>query len=130
MRQGPLTNSGNGGIHLTGGGAIIIDSNNSSAGIETGNGSVSAAEIDVVGKLTTHGKGKFQGTIVQHAPSVPDPLAALVAPAVTTPTHKAINVSGKTSLTLLPGTYVGGIKISGRPRSRCCREFTICKGAD
>src|SRR5262249_3154183 len=58
--KGALTNSGNGGIRVTGVGRIIIDSNNSKAGIDTGNGVVSAAEIDVVGKLYTAGKGKFQ----------------------------------------------------------------------
>ncbi|HTQ37661.1 MAG TPA: transglutaminase domain-containing protein [Pirellulales bacterium] len=109
--SGALTNSGNGGVHVTGG-DIVINSKSSKAGIETGNGNISATEIDVTGKLSQSGRGKYQGVIAHPAPLV-DPLAALVAPTPPTPVHKAVNVSGKTQLTLSPGTYSGGIKISG-----------------
>ncbi len=111
--KGALTNSGNGGIRVNGGGHIVIDSNNSKAGIDTGKGVISAAEIDVVGKLYTAGKGKFQGTIVQNAARVADPLAALAPPTAASPTFKCANISGKKTVTLSPGTYVGGIKITG-----------------
>ena len=109
---GALTSAGNGGVHVSGDGAIVIDSNNSKAGLDAGKGNVSATEIDVAGGLKTTSTGKFQGSIVQQAATV-DPLVALPIPAVTTPTKKAVNATGKTVLTLSPGTYVGGIHVSG-----------------
>ncbi len=45
-----------------------------------------------------------------------DPLALLAAPAITTPAHKAVNATGKANLVLSPGTYVGGIKVSGNAK--------------
>lgn len=110
--KGQLTSSGNGGIRVLGSGKIIIDSANSKAGVLSGNGNVSASEIDVVGKLSRTGKGKYLGTIVEHAAAVTDPLASLTTPTPPTTRFKAVNVSSK-SITLSPGTYVGGIKISG-----------------
>ncbi len=107
---GALTRTGNNTIAVTNG-DIVIDSSSTSAGKFSGNGSVSANNIDVTGKLSNSG-GKVVGTVVTGSPALADPLAALPQP--TAPPTKFTNTSinGKT-VTLSPGTYVNGITISG-----------------
>jgi len=105
--------TGNGIVDVTGCGAAVVDSNNaSSAAFVTGNGAVTAEDIDVTGAAVTHGKGSFSAPIDQEA-ATPDPLG-LVLPAAPAATFPAVNYSGSLPLTLEPGTYVGGIKITGK----------------
>ena len=106
-----FVNSGNGGLRIVNGN-LVIDSKNAKAAVDSGNGIVSAAEIDVAGGLSQSGKAKFVGTIVKGKSPLADPLAGLVAPTPSGPTFKAVKVSGKKSITLSPGTYVGGINVS------------------
>jgi hypothetical protein len=123
---GSLTSSGNGGISVTGGGDLIIDSNSSQAGIQSGNGTISAAVFDVTGKLVHSGSGGFVGP-VQPEPSDSDPLATLAAPAATGPTFKNTTVNSKTA-TLSPGTYVGGIHITGNSKVTLLPGIYILQG--
>jgi uncharacterized repeat protein (TIGR01451 family) len=109
---GALYSSGSGGVHVLGGGSLVIDSKNHKAGIDVGAGNVSAGAIEVTGGLDDGGPGDFLGT-VSHPAATTDPFSGLAAPPNTTPVHSAVNVSGSTSLTLSPGTYRGGIHISG-----------------
>jgi uncharacterized membrane protein len=114
--KGALTDAGNGNISVTGGGAIAVNSSSSQAAIVTGSGNVSAAEIDAMGTVAT-GKGTFQGVVKNSAPPIPDLLRLLppLTPAMfVTVSTSTLNVTGNGQVTLQPGRYVGGIKISGQ----------------
>ena len=107
--QGAFCVSGNGPAKVTGGAAIIVDSDSSAALDSSGNGGVSASVISVTGY--THGTG-MTPTPTTGATPVPDPLAYLPMPdpaalGLTTQTY-----SGGTQ-TLNPGVYPGGITVSG-----------------
>jgi len=110
--NGALNDTGNGSLTVNGGGDIVVDSNNAAAAIITGNGRVSAAQIDVTGGTQTTGKGGFSSPVVHQSPT-PDPLGLPLPPPPST-TFAAVNYSGSAPLNLSPGTYVGGIKISGK----------------
>ena len=110
--KGALTDTGNGSVVVNNGGSIVVDSIDSQSAILTGNGNVSAADIDVTGGTRTSGHGQFLGTI-DHEAAIPDPLG-LPLPAAPSTTFAAVNYSGSTPLTLNPGTYIGGIKVSGQ----------------
>jgi hypothetical protein len=112
--KGSLTVTGTGGVNVTGGGKIVVDSQSAQAVTVSGNGNVSAAEIDAKG-ISTSGQGIVQGTIDNSEPPLDDPLKSLVAPSVpsTVRSTSALIVSGGV-VTLQPGLYVGGIKISGQ----------------
>jgi hypothetical protein len=107
-----LTVSGNGEVIVNNCGAVVVDSSNSTAAAVSGNSFVSAMDIDVAGGTRASGNGSFSGPIGHEPPTV-DPLGLLLPPA-STPTFPAVNDSGKTTQTLSPGTYVGGIKSSGQ----------------
>ena len=109
-----FVSSGNGGVAIAGAGTLIIDSKSSAGGIQSGDGHVTAAEIDVVGKLIHSGNGGFVGT-VEHEAATPDPLASLAAPLATGPVFKNKTINNKT-VVLAPGTYVGGIHINGNSK--------------
>jgi hypothetical protein len=123
---GSLTNSGNGGVSVTGGGDLVIDSNNAKAGIQSGSGNISATVIDVTGGLSSSGSGGFVGPI-QAETAYSDPLAALAAPTPSGSTFHDIAVSSKT-VTLSPGTYVGGIQISGNSKVTLLPGIYILQG--
>ncbi len=109
---GALYSSGSGGVQVLGGGSLVVDSTNHKAAVDVGAGNISAGSIQVTGGLDDGGPGNFVGTI-SHPAATSDPFSGLAVPPVTTPAHKAVNVSGNASITLSPGTYVGGIHISG-----------------
>ena len=110
--KGALNVTGNGSVVVNGCGAIVVDSGNPEAAVITGNGSVTAADIDVTGGTRTTGHGSLSGPIDHEAPT-PDPLDLPLPPASST-TYAAVNYSGSDPLTLSPGTYFGGIKITGQ----------------
>ncbi|HUY91494.1 MAG TPA: TIGR03118 family protein [Pirellulales bacterium] len=114
--QGALTAVGNGAVNVTGGGEIVVDSNNASAVVAIGNGRIAASEIDVTGTpgVSTLGGGSISGTIDAGVAPLSDPLASLPAPAVPSQTFSAVHAAGKDNISLQPGTYVGGIHVSGR----------------
>jgi hypothetical protein len=113
--RGALNVTGNGSIAVSGGGSVIIDSADPLAAVATGNANIIASEFDITGNpgFVTTGSGNFQGVIHSGIAPLADSLAMLPVPQVPTTTFAAVNYSGKTPLTLSPGTYVGGINISG-----------------
>jgi hypothetical protein len=104
-----LTVSGNAKLNVTNYGAIVIDSSNSAAVSASGNASVTATEIDVHGGLAASSLTAIHGATNQGAAALADPLAILAAPSQPSTQFTAVNYSG----TLQPGTYVGGITVSG-----------------
>jgi hypothetical protein len=103
--------TGNGVVDVTGCGVVVVDSSDASAAFVTGNGSVTAQDIDVTGGVKTAGHGSFS-VAVEQEPATADPLG-LPLPAPPSLTFAAVHYSGSAPLTLNPGTYVGGIKITG-----------------
>jgi hypothetical protein len=109
--KGTLNSQGNGAFTDVGA-PVIVNSNNPTAAIAGGNGSLIAPEFDITGGYTMSGGGQL---ITQPTPNniytavhpTPDPLAYL-----TTPTPPPSGTMTKTSLgsgnfqyTLSPGTY-------------------------
>jgi hypothetical protein len=111
--RGALADTGKGNVTVTGCGNIVVDSSDTQAAIASGNGVVSAAEIDVKGTVT-HGHGAFLGTIDNNEAPESDPLSYLSAPPVPTTVRSTSTVNITSSMTLQPGLYIGGIKISGQ----------------
>jgi PKD repeat protein len=103
--------TGNGSVTAQDCGAVVVDSSDARAAFLTGHGTVTAMDIDVTGGTKTAGHGSFSGPVDKEA-ATPDPLG-LVLPAPPSPTFAAVHYSGSAPLTLLPGTYVGGIFING-----------------
>jgi RHS repeat-associated protein len=114
--SGALNDTGNGKILVTGCGSVVVDSNNAAAAVATGKAQVIADEFDIVGQpgTLTSPNASFQGIIHNGVPSVDDPLALLPVPDVPSKTFASVSYSDKAPLTLSPGTYQGGIKISGQ----------------
>jgi hypothetical protein len=103
--------NGNGVVDVTGCGAAVVDSNNGTAALVSGHGSVTAEDIDVTGGAKTTNSGTFSTTI-DHETATADPLG-LGLPTPPSATFSAVNYSGSAPMTLNAGTYNGGIKISG-----------------
>jgi hypothetical protein len=113
LTSGALAVSGNGNVTVNNCGAVVVDSSNpTSAAMVTGNGLVSAMDIDVTGGALATGNGKFSGPI-GHEPPTADPIG-LPLPPVPAATFGAVNFSGPGTLMLSPGTYLGGIRGSGK----------------
>jgi hypothetical protein len=106
-----LNSQGNGAFTETGG-PVIIKSNNPSAVVTTGNGSLVAPEFDVTGGVQLGGNAVFQtaptaGQIYLGTHPTPDPLAYLPVPSVPddgTMTTLSLG-QGNTLYTLSPGRY-------------------------
>jgi hypothetical protein len=111
--KGALTDTGNGNVTVTGSGAIVVNSTNTQAASASGNGVVSAAEIDVKGTVTT-GHGAFLGTKDNSQAPEADPLAQVNAPPVPDTVRSSSTLKITSSVTLQPGLYIGGIQISGQ----------------
>ena len=98
--------SGGGSIKAQGG-PILVDSNSASALKNSGNGSVTATAIDVVGG--TSGGGSFSPTPRTGAAAMQDPLAILPSPSP--PAAGSITKTslggGKSHYVLTPGSYDG-----------------------
>jgi hypothetical protein len=106
--KGALTVSGNGSINIPG--VIDVDSNSSAALIASGNASIAAAQISVVGGVSISGNA----TLSPKASSgkvLLDPLAGLPVPA-NDKSKGAVNLSGNASSTIGPGVY-SQIAVSG-----------------
>ena len=108
-----------GGASLTSSCGIYVNSNDSAALKVNGNNSFAqatgGAPINVVGGWScTNGCAYVQPTPITGVATVEDPLAALPAPPTGACTVFNFNqTSNSASTTLDPGTYCGGIKISG-----------------
>jgi hypothetical protein len=102
---------GRGSVTATGVGQIFVNSSSRAAVSALGHASASAFAFNVVGKIV---KGShLTGTVNtgQPAEAVPVNLTPPAAPATV---FKAVRDFKSTPLTLQPGTYVGGITLSGR----------------
>lgn len=109
--KGTLNSQGNGAFTETGA-PVIVNSNNSSAAIDTGNGVLKAPEFDITGGFTSSGNGQLvtqptPGNINLGVHPTPDPLAYLPVPDPP-PAGTISKVSlgqGNFQYTLGPGTY-------------------------
>jgi hypothetical protein len=84
--------------------AIDVNSNASVALAASGNGTVSATSIGVVGGYSVSGNAKLSPTPKSISP-VSDPFAAVPTPSLTGPMQPAVNISSTTTKTINPGTY-------------------------
>jgi len=91
---------------------IYVNSNNPSALQLTGNATVTARTIQVVGGYTATGNTNVS-SIITGAEATKDPFANLPMPAFSGCNFTNYTQSGGGSLTLMPGTYCGGMNISG-----------------
>ncbi len=105
--------TGNGDVDVTGMcGAVVVDSKNATkAAFVTGNGVVTAGDFDVTGGVFRACNGVVPSPVDHEAPT-PDPLG-LALPLPPSPEFCAVHVYRGTSM-LSPGTYLGGISVSGR----------------
>jgi Flp pilus assembly protein TadG len=111
-----LTATGESIVTVTGGAAVIVNSDNSSAATSTG-GTLTADNFSITGGTSVSGgKGGFNGVLHYGAEPQPDPLRNVPQP---TMTDFAEQSKGKTQIsngirTLSPGVYHGGISLSGK----------------
>jgi hypothetical protein len=106
-----LNAQGNGAFTETGG-PVIVNSNNSSAVLDTGNAAMYAPEFDITGGTQVSNSATFlttptPGQVFLGTHPTPDPLAYLpppTAPANGTMTKASLG-GGNTLYTLTPGTY-------------------------
>jgi hypothetical protein len=101
--------TGNGDVAVNGDcGAVVVDSNDpTAAAFVVGHGVVAAGDFDVTGGVTTQGHGVVPSPADHEAPT-PDPLAGLGLPSPLPPAPV-----GNTATVLNPGTYVGGLQLTG-----------------
>src|SRR5262245_3256708 len=115
--SGALTVVGNGSMNVVGA-PLIVDSNAADGGVTTGSGTVSVSsnmEMDFSGSPGVSGSGSWIGPIMTNQTPVPDPLAYLPEPTGAGATvQKKVNAAGNQVVTIDPGAYNGGIKISGQ----------------
>jgi hypothetical protein len=124
--SGSLMVTGNASVTVNGRGSVVVDSNSARAAVLTGHGMVTAADIDVTGGTQTAGQAGFSAPI-DHEPAIADPLA-LALPSPPSPTFAAVDYSSSTPLTLQPGTYIGGIKVSGQGSVRLAPGVYYLRG--
>ena len=114
---GALMVTGNGHVTVTNSGAIVVDSSNPRAIFLTGNAVVTATEVDVGiggGAFTPgHATLHLLEPEFNHEAATPDPIA-LPLPPVPSTHFAAVHDSGGPLLTLSPGTYDGGIQVTGQ----------------
>jgi len=90
-------------------GIVYVNSQNPSAA--SASGRATALAFDVAG--ATKKGSRFNGAVNAHQPRAEDPLAPLPAPDQPSDSFAAVRFTGTAPMQLQPGTYVGGIKISG-----------------
>lgn len=116
ISSGALTDNGSGAASTTG--KILVDSNSPTGAVSTGGGSLTAPEFDLSGVpgWSTSGGGTFIGPILSGQVPTPDPLFYLPEPDPSTlpvQSTKQVKLENSGSLSLEPGVYQGGIKVTG-----------------
>lgn len=104
--------SGGATVSALNGGSIVVDSSNREALLASGGSQVTAGEIDVTGGARISGGATVSQPILSKAPT-PDPVA-LPLPPMPSNLFSRLRIDGRSSTTLSPGTFVGGISIGGR----------------
>jgi hypothetical protein len=107
-----LNLSGNSSVNIPG--WLVVDSNSTAAAQLSGNASVTASAVRIVGGDQVSGNAGFSVTPVTGVATQSDPLAALPAPSVTN-NIGSVNLGGSDSLTICPGVY-SQINVSGHAR--------------
>jgi hypothetical protein len=116
--SGAFTASGNAIFNVPD--SLVVDSSSSTALIASGNASVKANRIIVVGGDQVSTNVVLNPSPVLHGAGVTDPLAFLTAPGVTG-SPVAVNLSSQQALTISPGIY-SQIQVSGQA------SLTMLKG--
>lgn len=98
-----LDASGTGAVTITGGAAMVVNSNNTEAARQTGGGSLTASRFDITGGTT----GVFNGTVNTGTLPIPDPLAYLPPPSgLPNGTITQVNLTqGNKMYILTPGVH-------------------------
>ena len=113
--SGAFSITGNAAMNLTTCG-IAVDSTSSSAFRATGNISIQANSINVVGGASEVGNFSITPSPTTNASAVSDPLASVPAPTYNSShcdyTNKDV-FTGNQTVTLSPGTYCGGMAFTG-----------------
>jgi RHS repeat-associated protein len=112
VSPGALTDAGSGSVDVNGYGDIVVNSSDPQAAALAANGNLSANTIEVTGGVVTSGSGQFLGAISHQTPTS-DPLALLLPPAPLPIMISSVKYSGSSPITLRPGTYNGGITVTG-----------------
>lgn len=114
-----LGGSGSGALRVVGNGIVMasacginVNSNSATAMQLTGNVTVTARSIQVVGGYTQTGNVTV-GNVITGAAPAPNPFASLAMPVFSACTQTNYAKTGNGALTLSPGTYCGGISIGG-----------------
>jgi glycosidase len=127
-RAGALSVMGTGILSVSGGG-VLINSPSAGAVKVSGKAALSAAELDVAGTpgVRTTGKGQVSGVVNVGESATPDPLASLSVPTASA-TFTVARYAGTSTVTLQPGTYVGGIHLSGQASVTLLPGVYVLKG--
>ena len=109
--------SGKGAVTVNNFGAVVVDSSSPSAISLSGQAVVTTWEADVGlgGGAVINGQAVLNllEPEFNHEAATPDPIALPLPPAPST-TFPAVHYSSSVPLTLSPGTYIGGITVSGK----------------
>ena len=108
---GALTMNGNANVTVQGG-DIQVNSSNAQGVTLTGNGSMAANNVNIVGGYNFSGHGGTQSPLHTGVAPMADPLANVPAPTVSN-NLGGVSLSGNQSKTISPGYYPGGITLSG-----------------
>ena len=114
--SGALSANGDVNVHSSCG--LLVDSSSSSGLTAVGNVRVTAPAIGVVGNYTASGGASFTPTPKIGVIAASDPLAYVQPPTVGSCAHTSLKLSGNTGSAsvpyqLYPGTYCGGITVTG-----------------
>ncbi|MDD5055622.1 MAG: hypothetical protein PHZ00_05145 [Candidatus Peribacteraceae bacterium] len=116
---GALTLSGNGSMRITNPDAtVVVDSSNTAAVKMSGNASIWATTFNITGDpgVQRSGNARIIGVVRTGIAPTADPFIDLPALVPPTQTFSRATVSGNSSVTLNPGTYIGGIAASANAR--------------
>jgi hypothetical protein len=109
--KGALTASGDGDMLVNGASTVVVDSTNPAAADVDGDASITAQQFTFAGaQASSHG---LVGQVKTDQPADGDPLAGLTPPSPASTPQPAVHIADHKVVTLLPGTYEGGIDISG-----------------
>jgi len=115
-QKGSLNATGTAAVNVTGGAKVIVNSDDPSAAITNG-GTITAPTINITGGASvTGGKGGFYGGVNLGTEPQPDPLRNIPQPDINSLPEQSKNKTqySNGSHTLAPGVYHGGISISGK----------------